>query len=176
MLSLKVSARLMWPAIVLICMCTLAPLSRAQKADTAAAATTTQAPAHADSSPATTPPRRPGRYPRPTLDDRVQQLAKSLNLNEKQQAGLKAVLQQQQAQARQIQFDPSLSGEERIGRFRALQENTVLRIRALLNDEQKKKYDPLNHRTENAAPSQSYVDQWMRTHERPPQSSSPPQK
>jgi hypothetical protein len=99
------------------------------------------------------------------MDDRIKSLAKALNLDEKQQAGVKTVLERQQLQARKIQFDQSLDGAERIGKFRALQEDTALRIRALLNDEQKQKYDPLNHATRNGNSSDTYVDQWMKSHQ-----------
>jgi periplasmic protein CpxP/Spy len=151
-----------------------------------AAAQTSQpaaaSPQAATSQPATpqgAPPGRRARYAprRPTIDDRVKNLAKGLNLNDTQQAGVKSVLERQQMQARQIQFDQTISGAERIGRFRALQEDTVLRIRALLNDEQKKKYDPLNHGTLNTTSTDSYVDQWMKNHQQPTtQPSKPSQK
>jgi hypothetical protein len=104
-------------------------------------------------------------YRKLTIDDKVRQFAKALDLNEAQQAGLKAVLERQQVQAKQIQFDPSLSGQERIGRFRALQNETVLHIRALLNDEQEKKYDPLGRGKQEEGFSDKYVDQWMKTHQ-----------
>ena len=125
-------------------------------------------PASSSATPSTTAPaaRRQTAYRRNTLDARVKQLAKSLDLDQQQQAGVKTVLERQQLQARQIQFDPKISGEERIGRFRALQDDTVLRIRALLNDEQKKKYDPLAHEKQEAGSSDKYVDQWMKTHQR----------
>jgi periplasmic protein CpxP/Spy len=114
---------------------------------------------------------------RPTIDDRVKDLAKALDLNDTQQAGVKSVLERQQLQARQIQFDQTIAGAERIGRFRALQEDTVLRIRALLNDEQKKKYDPLNHGTQNTTSTDSYVGQWMKNHQQPTaQHAQPSQK
>jgi len=123
------------------------------------------------------PSRRPrGLYRRQTIDDRVKTFAKALDLNDKQQAGVKAVLERQQTEARQIQFDPVLSGQERIGKFRALQEDTVLRIRALLNDEQKKKYDPLNHGKQEAGSSDQYVDQWMKNHQRTENQTQPAQK
>jgi len=174
MLKLCVGAKL--PMIALMCVFPLALLSRAQDAGAATAPATAPAPAKPDSSSAPATPRRRGMYPRRTLDQRVQQLTKSLDLNEKQQIGLKEVLERQQAETRRIQFDQSLSGEERTGRFRALQENTVLRIRGLLNDEQKAKYDPLSHGTQDTSSSQSYVDQWMKNHERTPPASTPPQK
>ena len=143
----------------------------AQADQTPAATTATQPPSPAASpAPAAAAPRQRSLYRRHTIDDRVQRLAKGLDLDEKQRAGVKAVLEHQQLQARQIQFDPNISGAERIGRFRALQDDTVLRIRALLNDEQKKKYDPLGHGKQEAGSSDKYVDQWMKSHQRTGQS------
>lgn len=101
-------------------------------------------------------------YRKHTLEDRVKDLAKKLDLDEEQQAGVKGVLERQQLQARKIQFDQTLSGEERISLFRDLQEDSVLRIRALLNDEQKKKYDPLNHSPDQADSSKPYIDNWLK--------------
>jgi len=104
-------------------------------------------------------------YRRRSLDERVKSFAETLNLDPGQQAGVKAVLERQQREARQIQFDQSLSGAERIGRFRALQQDTVSRIRSLLNEEQKKKYDPLNHGTAPTTPQPS-VEDWLKaTHQ-----------
>src|SRR5215469_1488144 len=94
-----------------------------------------------------------------TLDERVERFAKVLNLDETQKVGLKKVLEHQQMQTRQIQLDQSLSGIDRISRIRNLQRDTVLQIRALLNEEQKKKYDPLNHTSEMGS-SESYLDDW----------------
>jgi hypothetical protein len=101
-------------------------------------------------------------YRRRSVDERVKNFAETLNLDPAQQVGVKAVLERQQREARQIQFDQSISGTERIGRFRALQQDTVSRIRALLNEEQKKKYDPLNHGTAATA-SQPSVEDWLKS-------------
>lgn len=100
-------------------------------------------------------------YRKRTLDDNVKSLAKALNLDEAQQMGVKAILERQQMQARRIQSDPSLSGADRIARFRALQQETVSRIRAILNEEQKQKYDPLNHGTKANSPQPS-VEDWLK--------------
>jgi hypothetical protein len=115
---------------------------------------------------ATAPQRRTQSvYRRRTVDERVKSFAETLNLDPAQQAGVKAALERQQREARQIQFDQSLPGPERIGRFRALQQDTVSRIRALLNDEQKKKYDPLNHGM-TPTTSQPSVEDWLKaTHQ-----------
>ena len=115
-------------------------------------------------------------YRKRAIDVRVQQFSKALNLDETQQAGLKAILERQQMRTNQIRFDSNIAGGDRIGRFRALQEETVLQIRALLNDEQKKKYDPLNHSSQNDSSSGKYLDQWMTDHQRANPQPKPPAK
>ena len=97
-----------------------------------------------------------------TLDERVKTFAKALNLDEAQQASVKAILERQRREARRIQFDQSASGADRTSRFRDLQQETVLRIRTILNDEQRQKYDPLNHGT-HVGPSQPTVEDWLKS-------------
>jgi hypothetical protein len=99
---------------------------------------------------------------RPSLDDRIKVLAKSLELNEAQQAAVKKILEQRQQETLRLRMDPSISGSTRIARFRALQDNTVERIRAVLNEEQKKKYDPLAVRRAQPAPDQRSVEDWLK--------------
>lgn len=162
-LSRESRASLSFAGIFLASALWLAPCAVAQAPDTAAPQPATplaQVPAT----------RRPQSvYRKRTIDDRIKSLTKALNLDEQQQAGVKMVLERQQLQARKIQFDQSLDGAERIGTFRALQEDTISRIRALLNDEQKMKYDPLTHATQNWNSSDTYVDQWMKVHQQSPQ-------
>ena len=100
---------------------------------------------------------------RPTIDDHVKVLAKSLNLTETQQAAVKRILEQRQQETLRLRTDASISGSERINRFRALQDQTVFRIRGVLDDEQKKKYDPLAVRNVTPAPGQKSVEDWMKT-------------
>jgi hypothetical protein len=99
---------------------------------------------------------------RATLDDRVKVLAKSLDLSESQQVTVKKILEQRQQETLRLRTDPSISGGERIDRFRSLQDQTVIRIRAVLNDEQKKKYDPLAVRRLTPAPDQKSVEDWIK--------------
>ena len=98
----------------------------------------------------------------PTIDDRVRVLARSLDLNEAQRAAVKKILVQRRQETLRIRQDPSISGGARIERFRALQDNTVERIRAVLNEEQKKKYDPLAVRRTQPAPQQRSVEDWLK--------------
>ena len=99
---------------------------------------------------------------RPTIDDRVRVLARSLDLNEAQRAAVKKILEQRQQETLRIRQDTSISGGARIERFRALQDDTVERIRAVLNEEQKKKYDPLAVRSIQPAPQQRSVEDWLK--------------
>ena len=117
----------------------------------------------APATPAATPaqPTHPA-YRRPTLDDRVKTLATSLGLNEAQQAAVKKILEQRQQETLRLRRDTSIPGSVRIERLRALQDQTVQRIRLVLNDEQKKKYDPLAVRQTGPAPGQKSVEDWLK--------------
>lgn len=97
-----------------------------------------------------------------TTDDQVKRFAESLDLSETQRSDVKRILEFRQVQTRRIRLDGSLSGAERISRFRSLQDSTVARIRAVLNDEQKKKYDPLLVRQAQKDPPSASVEDWMK--------------
>lgn len=99
---------------------------------------------------------------RPSLDDRVKILAKNLDMDEAQQTAVKKILEQRQQEILRLRTDPALSGEARIEQFRALQGTTVERIRAVLNEEQRKKYNPLAPRELKPAPDQRSVEDWLK--------------
>src|SRR5882762_2352672 len=104
-----------------------------------------------------------GRYKRLNIiDDQVRRLAKTLDLSEAQLSAVKKTLELRQQQALRIRRDPSISGSARISQFRALQDNTVERIRAVLNEEQRKKYDPLAVRRIQPAPERRSVEDWLK--------------
>jgi Spy/CpxP family protein refolding chaperone len=102
------------------------------------------------------------RQPQPKLglDSRVRQFAKALDLNAEQQAAVRKILLQQQQEILEIRHDPTLVGSAGIDKVRALQEITAAKIRAILNEEQKKKYDPFAPR--RIPPSTQYsVEDWL---------------
>ena len=109
-------------------------------------------------------PAHPARSPqrRATLDDRVKAFSKALDLSDAQQVAVKKFLEQRQAEILRLRQDGSISGEERIGRLRAVQDQTILRIRSVLNDEQKKKYDPLAVRDITPQQGQKTVQEWLK--------------
>jgi hypothetical protein len=98
---------------------------------------------------------------RPNLDDRVSLFAKSLDLSEAQKSAVKNTLEQRQQQTLRILRDASISGSARTDQLRALQVRTVERIRAILNEEQKKKYDPLATQRIPPTPRPS-VEDWLK--------------
>lgn len=100
-------------------------------------------------------------YRRPGLDDRVKILAKNLDLNKAQQTAVKKILEDRQQEVMRLRTDPSLSGADRIARFRALQTETVEGIRSVLNEEQKKKYDPLAPRKIPPGSHEKSVEDWI---------------
>ena len=103
----------------------------------------------------------PRHQTRPSIDGRVRVLAKALDLSEAQQSAVRKILEQRQQQAWRIRGDPSSSGRARIDKFRVLQDNTVSQIRAVLNEEQRAKYDPFAARRLQPATQQRSVEDWL---------------
>jgi hypothetical protein len=112
---------------------------------------------------AVSPPRLQARHQttRPNLDDRISRFAKGLDLSETQQAAVKKILEDRQRQILSIKRNESISGSARIIQFRVLQNITVERIRAVLNEEQKQKYDPLAPR-KIPSTEQPSVEDWLK--------------
>ena len=104
---------------------------------------------------------------RPSIDDRVKILAKNLDLSEAQQSAVKKILEQRQQETLRLRLDPSLTGGARIEQFRVLQDKTVERIRAILNEDQRRKYDPLAVRGIPPAPEQRGVEDWLKVSDDP---------
>src|SRR5215813_3317975 len=102
---------------------------------------------------------RPSR--KSNIEVSVSRLTKTLELTPDQQSAVKNILQQRQQQTLLIRQDPSISGSARIERFRMLQEATVQRIRLVLTDEQKKKYDPMAASHNQTTPERS-VEDWLK--------------
>jgi Spy/CpxP family protein refolding chaperone len=101
------------------------------------------------------------RRTRPTVDDRVKVLAKSLDLNESQQTAVKKILERRQQETLRIRTDPTISGSARMEQFRMLQDRTAEQIRAVLNEEQRKKYDPFAARRIPQSEGRT-VEDWLK--------------
>jgi hypothetical protein len=92
------------------------------------------------------------------LEDRVRILTKALDLDPRQQEGLRKILQSQREQVMKAWSDASVAPAYRVAATQAIEDGTADRIRALLNDEQRKKYNP--PRQAHQAPG-SGVEEWM---------------
>src|SRR5215813_1951507 len=79
----------------------------------------------------------------PSVDDQVKDLTQQLNLSDSQQAQVKTILQDQRGQMKKLMEDSSGSREENRSKMREIHEKSSARIKDLLTDEQKPKYDKL---------------------------------
>jgi hypothetical protein len=90
-------------------------------------------------------------------------LTKELDLDARQRAEVTVILEAQRAEVAKAWSDPSVAAAVRIGATQAIGEKTADRIRAILNDEQRKKYiQPRRHEAPVGAPGGD-VQKWMTT-------------
>jgi len=80
---------------------------------------------------------------RMTPDEELQRLDKSLKLTDDQKSQIKPILEDRQKQMESFHSDTSLSPEDRMGKIRSLMKESNGKIRDLLNDDQKKKFDEM---------------------------------
>ena len=103
------------------------------------------------------------RHKRPSVDDQVELLAKYLALNEVQQSSLKGILEQRQMEILAMRRAHASSDAPPTDTFLAIEDQTVERIRAMLNEEQRKKYDPLGARNSRSVAQQQSVEDWLKS-------------
>jgi hypothetical protein len=94
-----------------------------------------------------------------SLQHRAGVLAKALQLDARQRTELIAILERQRQAVGKIWSDPSLLPAERTPATRALQERTANEIRAILSEEQKKRYNP--PKPQGVEPPSPDVEGWM---------------
>jgi hypothetical protein len=95
-----------------------------------------------------------------TLEDRIRILTQWLNLDATQQAELRKVLEGQREQVRSLWSDTSVPAAYRISATQAISDKTGDQIRALLNEEQKKKFNPPRP-PRDADSARPNVEDWM---------------
>ena len=114
--------------------------------------------------------------PRSAIGSRVQLMTKELNLDAGQQTKLTTILETQRAEVVKVWSDTSVSAAIRVAATQAIGDKTADRIRAILNDEQRKKYiKPREHEAPVGAPGGD-VQKWMNTAqglERPSNAAAP---
>jgi Spy/CpxP family protein refolding chaperone len=77
----------------------------------------------------------------PTIDEQVKRLSDRISLTDDQQAKTKTILEDQRTQAQALMKDDSLAPDEKRQKFMGLRQTTISKIKDLLNDDQKKKFD-----------------------------------
>lgn len=101
------------------------------------------------------------RYRAPSLDERVEALSKSLNLSEAQKSAVRAILEHRLQELKKARSTSSNDGRVVIDRIRAIEDNTVERIRTTLNEQQRNKYEPLRVRP-SASTGDKSVEEWLK--------------
>jgi len=82
---------------------------------------------------------------------KLEHLTKTLNLTPDQQAQIKPILQDQQQRMMQIHNDTSLSQDDRMAKKKSLKQDTRGRIEAVLNPDQKQKYEAMKQKKQQGA-------------------------
>ncbi|HMK29419.1 MAG TPA: hypothetical protein VK473_07020 [Terriglobales bacterium] len=82
-----------------------------------------------------------GGWQMPSVDDQVKNLTQELSLSDDQQSQVRSILQDQQNQMKQLMQDTSTSREDKMAKMKGIHQSATGKIRDLLNDDQKKKYD-----------------------------------
>jgi len=79
----------------------------------------------------------------PSVEDQLKGLTERLGLNDEQQAKVKTILEDTRSQMGKVMQDESMSREDKMAKGRSLREASNAKIREVLTDEQKKKFDDL---------------------------------
>jgi Spy/CpxP family protein refolding chaperone len=145
------------PALALALVCLLA---RAAEPEGPNATDTSEAPAR-DSRATAVPRQARHRSTAQGFEDRVRRLAKGLDLDAAQEAKLRALLDNERRQIARIRSGGTQPDSERVGATLAVIDHTREEIRAMLNEEQRKKYPAAVPRELLGAPHAD-VEYWTR--------------
>jgi len=96
------------------------------------------------------------------IDARVERLSKALDLDEKQRMELGRLLVQQREQVARIWSDASVPAPYRVNATQVVSDRTADQIRAMLNDEQRTKFNPPRRQRAADAAVRPDVEAWMR--------------
>lgn len=85
-------------------------------------------------------------------EERLDRLAKDLNLTDDQKAKIKPILEKEADQMKALREDTSMSREDRRSKFMDVQQKSYEGIKAVLNPDQQKKYDEMRERMMHRGP------------------------
>jgi hypothetical protein len=97
---------------------------------------------------------------RPHALDPAAVFAKRLELDPRQEAEVRRLLAMRQSEIRRVWINPGIAADDRVGAVKAINNNTTSQIRALLTEEQRKKYfqQPAANAATDPKPS---VREWL---------------
>lgn len=87
-----------------------------------------------------------------TIDEQVKALSLELNLTADQQPKLKSILEDQRTQGMAIVSDKATTREDKVQKLHALREQTISKVRGMLNPDQQKKLDQMLQEPEPGSP------------------------
>ena len=140
------SPRVLVLILVLACACLIPAHAASESQDSSGKAPARQSPRHHYGS---------------SLDDRVRILSHALDLDAMQQSELRKVLEGQREQVKRIWSDISVPAAYRVIATQAMSDKTADQIRALLNEEQRKKYKPPRQHDAADGSAKPSVEDWM---------------
>ena len=79
----------------------------------------------------------------PNAEDQLKHLDKELSLTDDQKAQIKPILEDAHAQSKKLMEDDSVAREDKMAKMREIHVASNNKIRALLTDDQQKKWDAL---------------------------------
>jgi Spy/CpxP family protein refolding chaperone len=83
------------------------------------------------------------------VDDHVKELTTKLNLTADQQAKVKAILEEHNQKMQAMMKDDSVSKEDRHAKMKSMHDSVHAKVREVLTDEQKPKFDAMVKDMEN---------------------------
>lgn len=99
---------------------------------------------------------------RQRLEERVERLGRYLDANEGQKSELKNILREMQQEILNMRRAPAPGEELQMDRLRSIEDKAAEKIRAILNEEQREKYDQLGIRNSNSAAQDTSVKEWLK--------------
>jgi periplasmic protein CpxP/Spy len=79
----------------------------------------------------------------PTVDEQVQMLSEKLSLTDEQKPKVRKIAEDMHQKMDAMQADQSMSREDRMAKMRSMHEHAMSQVKAILNDDQKQKFDEM---------------------------------
>jgi Spy/CpxP family protein refolding chaperone len=85
----------------------------------------------------------------PSVDDQLKNLSERLSLTADQQAKIKPILEDTHQQVQKLRDDESMAREDKMAKMRSIHEDSMAKVKAVLTDDQKKKFDQWQQEMQN---------------------------